>query len=153
MQSGSVHRPDFPGSMCARQCCAVPRLRPLAYSRSTLGLDDGDKAIHGRTLKYLSFARRPADDNAVYPLALTKTEVQAPVVLTRESRSAVDDAALGQISGFDQHLGTDRAAIAARPDEIETNPVIAAVRITAIDQRRLILIRDDYVERAAIGKV
>jgi hypothetical protein len=117
-------------------------------------LGDGDDAVYRRAPQYLRrAARRPVDDDAVHPLPSPEPEVQPPVVLARESRPAVDDPPLCEISRLEHHLGADRAAIAARADEPEGDPVVGAVGIAAIQHRWLILVRDDHVDGAAIGEV
>src|SRR5947207_2413788 len=108
-------------------------------------LDDRDKSIDSGTLQHLLRSRRPIDDDAIHPLVGTKPKMQAPIVLAGESGSAIDDASLGEISRLDHYLGADRTAIAARTDEPEGDPVTAAVRIVAIQHRRLILIGDDHI--------
>ena len=79
--------------------------------------------------------------------------MQSPIVLTGKPGPAVDHSALRQLSRLEHDLGADRAAIAARADEVEGDPVIRAVRIVAVEHRRLILIRDDHVHGATIGGV
>src|SRR5687768_14465923 len=117
-------------------------------------LGDCNDAVYRRAPQYLRRpSRRPVDEDAVHPLPSAKPEVQPPVVLARESRSAIDDPPLGEISRLEHHLGADRAAIAARADEPEGDPVVGAVRIRAIQQRWLALVRDDYVHRTTIRQV
>jgi hypothetical protein len=79
--------------------------------------------------------------------------MQPPVVLARESRSPVDDPPLPEITRLEHDLGADRAPVAARADEPEGDPVVGAVGMVAIDHGRLVLVRDDHVDRAMIGEV
>src|SRR5687768_1906764 len=99
---------------------------------SAARLGDGHHRVDARAGQHLPRPRRPLNDDAVDPLARSETEMQPAIVLTRESRSAVDNTSLAQITRLHEHLGADRAAIAARADELEANPVVRAVGIRAI---------------------
>src|SRR5690349_5331198 len=76
------------------------------------GLGDGDQAIDQRMLQHLLGTRGPVNHDAVDPLAATEPEVQAPIILAGEAHPAIDDPALLEITGLDEHLGPDRAAVA-----------------------------------------
>src|SRR5688500_1631949 len=106
---------------------------------SAPGLGDGDDAVYWRSPQYLRRAGRPVDDDAVHPLTTPEPEVQPPVILACESRPAIDDSPLREISRLEHHLGADRAPVAVRADEREGDPVGGAVRIVAIQHRRLVL--------------
>src|SRR3954470_11519735 len=127
--------------------------RVASLKSSALRLGDGDDPVYGRTGYHLLHPRRPLDDHAIHPLVGAESEVQAAVVLAGESRSAVDDAALAQIACLDRHLGADRAAIAAGAYQLESDPVVGAVRKIAVDESGLVLVGDDDVHRAAIPQV
>src|SRR6185503_16111146 len=126
---------------------------PVASLTLALRLCHGGEGIDNWALQHLLRSRRPVNHDAVDPLARAKSEVNAPVVLAGESGSAVDDATLGEIARLEHHLGADRAPVAASADETEPNPVAAAVRVVAVQDRRLVLIGDDDILRAATGEV
>ena len=46
---------------------------------------------------------------------------------------------------IEQHLGANGAAIAARPHQLERDPVVCAVGIIAVQNRWLVLVRHDHV--------
>src|SRR4051812_24126150 len=115
-------------------------VRVTSLNASALRLGDGHDAIDRRARPHLLRARRPLDDDAIDPLVGTQAEVKAAIVLAGESRTAVDDTTLAQISCLDQNLGADGAAIAAGPDQLETDPVVGAVGKIAIEHGGLILI-------------
>src|SRR5690349_23381713 len=110
-------------------------------------LRDGHKLIDRWPLEILGQPRRPMNDDAIDPLVVAEPEMQPAIVLTREAGSTVDDAPLREITRLEHDFRADRAAVAARSNERERDPVIAAVRIVAVEQRRLILIGHDDVER------
>src|SRR5882672_156439 len=85
------------------------------------------------TLEHLCGARRPPDRHAPGRL-ITETKVQAAIVLAAETHSPVDHLALGHTTELHRHLGADGAAIAARADQLELDPV-ACMRSVAIQQR------------------
>src|SRR5204862_3083680 len=127
--------------------------RSQASRRSSHGLVDRHDAISGGARDHLSRSRWPLDGDAIDPLALAEPEVWAPVVLAGESGPAVDDATLHEVAGLDRHLGADRAAVAARADELELDPVVGRIGLVAIEDGRLVLIGDDDIHRAAVGEV
>src|SRR5690242_13603487 len=100
----------------------------------TLRLRDGAHLVDRRILQMLNSTRRPIDRDALDPVATPEAEVQPPIVLTRESRSAIDHTALGEIARFDDHLGTDGAVVAPGANELEADPVIRTVRRVSIEQ-------------------
>src|SRR6266404_6916162 len=116
-------------------------------------LGDDVQTIDSRTQEYLLRSGRPVDDDAVDPFMSPKAKVQPPVVLARESRTAVDNPPLPEISRLEHYLGADCAAIAARADELECDPVVGAVGIVAIQNGRLVLVCDNHIHRAAIQEV
>src|SRR2546422_1951032 len=140
---GSILRPTSQVRASAFRSVAATRLASL--TTSTLRLGDSQEAINRRPLQYLLNSRRPLDDDAVYPLPRAKPEVQATIILARETRSAIYDATLLEISRLELHFGTDCAPIAARSDELETEPVVGAVGVIAIQHCGLILVGDDDV--------
>src|SRR5439155_25613063 len=98
--------------------------------------------------------------------------VQTPIVLTTESHSAIHHLALPAVAKLHRHLGADRAAIAARPHQLELDPALpprpplpAGVLTPCpplpsgegervlIEQHPSLFIRDDDVEPAAIEEV
>src|SRR5689334_7654118 len=110
--------PDLPADAGARA-----RNDNLTSAR---GLGDGDQAVDQRMLQYLLGAGRPVDDDAVDPLATTEPEVQSTIVLAGEAHSAIDDPALLEITGFHNHFGADRAAVAACADEVKLDPMVGS---------------------------
>src|SRR5258705_5489586 len=63
-----------------------------------LRLRHSRKPIDGWALQHLLCPRRPMNHDPVHPLTRAESEVDAPVVLAGESRSPVNDSALGQIA-------------------------------------------------------
>src|SRR6267154_2731729 len=120
---------------------------------STRWLGDRVQTINGGTQQYLLRSGRPVYDDAVHPFMSPKPKMQPPVVLTRETRSAVDDPPLSEISCLEHYLRADCAAIASRADELERDPVVGAVGIVVIKNSGLILVCDDHIHRAAIREV
>ena len=104
-------------------------------------------------------ARRPCRSSRRLPEA----EVQAPLVLRAESRSARD--LLHLLLAVPEHgdLRADRAAVACtrsaaasdrqRALELELDPVAARRDLVAIEQQRTALVGDDDVEHAAVRQV
>src|SRR5690348_3474149 len=132
---------------------SVRRLRYGSRRSRSPWLRDGEDAVDRRAGEHLLRSRRPIDGQAIHPLVRAEPEVQPPVVLAGEAGSAIDDAALFEIARLEQHFGANGAPVAARPNELQTDPVIAAVRIIAVEQSGLVLIRDDDVHGAAIRQV
>ena len=67
---------------------ASPTVRPLALRRSwgqRPWLGDSDESIDRWALQDLLDSRRPVNHDTVHPLTRSKAEVQAPIVLARES--------------------------------------------------------------------
>src|SRR6266536_6456996 len=100
--------------------------------------------------------------------------MQAAIVLAAESRAAIYHLPLPAWPDLRRHLGADRAAVAARADELELDPVgphsldPSPLRCTQgrlfgrggtpgklilIDQRPALLIRHDDIEQPAIEKI
>jgi hypothetical protein len=52
---------------------------------SALRLGNGDKAIYGRAVQYLNHPGWPLNHDAIDPLVVTETEMEAAIVLTREA--------------------------------------------------------------------
>src|SRR5689334_5010799 len=109
--------------------------------------------VYGWMLDGLQRARRPANHDAVDVPRRPQAEVQPAIVLARESHPAVDQLELTRATALEGHLGTDRAAIALGSHELEPDPVVAGRDGVLIDQGRLVLIRDDDVEHAAVEQV
>src|SRR6266536_6108899 len=92
--------------------------------------------------------------------------MQAAIVLAAESRAAIYHLPLPAWPDLRRHLGADRAAVAARADELELDPVgphpLAPSpfgrggtpgKLILIDQRPALLIRHDDIEQPAIEKI
>src|SRR5438445_8990446 len=81
--------------------------------------------------------------------------MEAPIVLTTESRSAAHHLSLFDPFEFRRDLRTDRAAIAARPDQLELHPMTipCARQGVAVQQRPPLLVRDDDVEGTTIEEI
>src|SRR5213594_2398607 len=81
--------------------------------------------------------------------------MEAPIVLTTESRSAAHHLSLFDTSEFRRDLRANRAAIAAGTDQLELHPmtVPCARQGVAVQQRPALLVRDYDVERTPIEKI
>src|SRR2546430_3997494 len=81
--------------------------------------------------------------------------MEAPIVLTTESRSAAHHLSLFDSSEFRRDLRANRAAIAAGPDQLELHPmtVPCARQGVAVQQRPALLVRDYDVERTTIEEI
>jgi hypothetical protein len=84
---------------------------------------------------------------------MTETEMQPAIVLAGEAHSTIDGATLLHPRRLEHDLGADRAAVASRSGERELDPMIAAVGAVAIENRRLVLVRDDHVEHTAVRQI
>src|SRR6267378_4193272 len=78
--------------------------------------------------------------------------MQPAIVLATESHPAIDDLPLPRRAKLDRHLRADRAAIAARADKLQLEPV-ARGALVLIDQRTSLLVRDHHVERTSIEQI
>src|SRR5438876_7544630 len=78
--------------------------------------------IDRETVQDLLSAGGPANRDAPEPL-IAQPKMQPPIVLAAESRATIHDLALPARPDLRRHLGADGAAVAARPDELELDPV------------------------------
>src|SRR6267378_635688 len=78
--------------------------------------------------------------------------MQPAIVLAAESHPAIDDLPLPRRAELDRHLGADRAAIAARADQLQLEPV-ARGALVLIEQRTSLFVRDHHVERTSIEQI
>src|SRR2546422_8283548 len=81
--------------------------------------------------------------------------MEAPIVLTTESRSAAHHLSLFDSSEFRRDLRADRAAITAGTDQLELHPMTVPCgrQGIAVQQRPALLVRDDDVERTTIEEI
>src|SRR6266513_211336 len=87
--------------------------------------------------------------------------MQAAIVLAAESRAAIYHLPLPAWPDLRRHLGADRAAVAARADELELDPALTprpplpsgeGERV-AIEQRPALLIRHHHVEQPSVEEI
>src|SRR6266480_4714871 len=87
--------------------------------------------------------------------------MQAAIVLAAESRAAIYHLPLPAWPDLRRHLGADRAAVAARADELELDPALTprpplpsgeGERV-AIEQRPALLIRHHHVEQTIVEEI
>src|SRR5206468_8678609 len=90
----------------------------------SLRFRDDVQLIDRQIVQDLHRSGRPTNGDATQAL-ITQPEMQAPIVLTTESRSSVHHLALARVAELRRHLGADGAAIAPRSDELELDPVQA----------------------------
>ena len=80
--------------------------------------------------------------------------MQPPIVLTAEPHPTIHDLALADCPELDRHLGADRAAIAARADEFEPNPMCVPGRGSVpIQQWPALFVRDHDIQLPAIEEI
>src|SRR5436309_11913933 len=81
--------------------------------------------------------------------------MEAPIVLTTESRSAAHHLSLFDTSEFRRDLRANRAAIAAGTDQLELHPmtVPCARQGVAVQQRPALFVPDYDVYRNPIAKI
>src|SRR2546426_12457222 len=130
-------------------------MRPRRTHRPRLAIRLGDDmhAVHARVLERLYGARRPADHRALHASGAPEPEVQSPVVLARESHTAVHGLELAPRAALEGYLRADRAAVRACAYELEGDPVMARYHAVLVDPSRLLLVRDHDVEHPTVEQV
>src|SRR6266566_4161058 len=89
----------------------------------SLRFRDDVQLIDRQIVQDLHRSGRPTNGDPTQAL-IAQPEMQAPIVLTTESRSSVHHLALARVAELRRHLGADGAAIAPRSDELELDPVL-----------------------------
>src|SRR5437867_8184259 len=107
--------------------------------------------VDGQPSEYLLRAGRPTDRHT--PEALVpQPEMQSAIVLAAKSHPAIDNLPLPRRAELDGHLGADRAAIAARADQLELEPVARSGRVL-IQQCPALLIGNHHIQYAVIEQI
>jgi hypothetical protein len=93
--------------------------------------DNGERAIDGDVLQNIHAAADPADLDAVNPVMLAQSEVEARAVVALVASAGVDLGDLGQLAGHDFHVGSHAVAIGLHSAEPDLEPMVSGHRLVS----------------------
>src|SRR3954451_8522255 len=132
----------YSGAASNRTSSASVAIRP----RMTAALFQRVKTIDVHSIPRLFASIRPAHVDAVHARGERQPEVHAEIVLREIAAAAANLLPLLDAAGDAPHPRTDRVAIGRDAGELQRDPVVARVALTAEEMGQNVHVRDGHID-------